>query len=601
MLEAIPPLMKTPQALIPIVERTLPRQLEAAARRTPQRTLFICGDQRWSVEETRSIALFEAARLAAAGIGRGDRVALLCGNRPEFMRVFLGCARLGAIAVPINTAVRAPQLRYYLGDSGARLLLIEAPLLPELDALDGDGLALEQVWVVGHAEPDEAPHLQPSTNASTSMGPATGGPARGTLGVARPTQNTPPKRWRIEPYGTPTPDSSGAESLRLTPDSTSRIAPIVTASGADEPGPGDPVAILYTSGTTGPSKGVICPHAQLHAWGANTARLLRVMPGDVLCTTLPLFHINALNGFIQALVSDATQVIEARFSVSGFWATMIRHRATVGYLLGAMVPMLLARDPSPEERAHSMRIALGPGVPPALAARFFERTGVSLLEGYGSTETNFVIAAEAGQDSAGTMGRLQSGFDARVVDDQDVELPRGQPGELVLRADEPFAFAAGYFGRPAQTVEAWRNLWFHTGDRVIRDADDRFVFVDRIKDAIRRRGENISSHEVEQVLLSHPAIANAAVFPVRSPLAEDEVMAALVLSPDTALDLPELIGFCIDRMPHFAVPRYIDLVNDLPRTENGKVRKVVLRERGVSSTTWDREAAGIVVSRRRPA
>jgi len=363
--------------------------------------------------------------------------------------------------------------------------------------------------------------------------------------------------------------------------------------------PADPVAILYTSGTTGPSKGVVCPHAQLVAWGANTARLLGVVRGDVLCTTLPLFHINALNGLVQAIVSDATQVIEARFSVSGFWETMKRHGATVGYLLGAMVPMLLAREPSAGEREHSMRIALGPGVPPVLAKKFRARTGVRLLEGYGSTETNFVIAAEEGSDCTGTMGRLQPGFEARVVDERDIELPPGQAGELLLRASEPFSFSSGYFGRPAQTVEAWRNLWFHTGDRVIRDHQGRFIFVDRLKDAIRRRGENISSHEVEQVLSSHPAVANVAVFPVSSDLAEDEVMAAIIVKPDTVVSPLDLIRFCETRMPHFAIPRYIDFVDELPRTENGKVRKVVLRERGVTASTWDREAAGVTLDRRR--
>jgi crotonobetaine/carnitine-CoA ligase len=177
-----------------------------------------------------------------------------------------------------------------------------------------------------------------------------------------------------------------------------------------------------------------------------------------------------------------------------------------------------------------------------------------------------------------------------VVDEHDVPLPAGEAGELVLRADEPYAFASGYFGMPEKTVEAWRNLWFHTGDRVVREADGSFRFIDRIKDAIRRRGENISSYEVEQVLLRHPAVAEAAVFPVRSELAEDEVMTALVARAGESLDPAELTAFCEQRLPRFSVPRYIDVVADLPRTENGKVQKYKLRERGVSAATWDREA-----------
>jgi crotonobetaine/carnitine-CoA ligase len=221
---------------------------------------------------------------------------------------------------------------------------------------------------------------------------------------------------------------------------------------------------------------------------------------------------------------------------------------------------------------------------------------VRLLEGYGSTETNFVIATAPDSPRRGVMGWLRPGFDARVVDEQDAELPDGEAGELVLRADEPFAFASGYFGMPDQTVEAWRNLWFHTGDRVVREADGAFRFVDRIKDAIRRRGENISSYEVEQVLLSHPAVDSAAVYTVRSELAEDEVMAALVLADGQYVEPAALARFCESRLPYFAIPRYIDVLSDLPRTENGKVQKFKLRERGVTASTWQRPAPMVVNS-----
>jgi crotonobetaine/carnitine-CoA ligase len=286
---------------------------------------------------------------------------------------------------------------------------------------------------------------------------------------------------------------------------------------------------------------------------------------------------------------------EPRFSASAFWGAMAAADATVIYLLGAMVPILLAQPASEAERTHRVRIGLGPGVPAAAGAAFRERTGVNLLEGYGSTETNFVIATTPATAGRGVMGKSQPGFEARVVDEHDVELPSGEAGELVLRCDEPFAFASGYFGMPEQTVQAWRNLWFHTGDRVVRDADGTFRFIDRIKDAIRRRGENISSYEVEQVLLSHPAVASAAVYPVRSDLAEDEVMAALVARGGERIDLAALARYCEERLPYFAVPRYIELMEDLPRTENGKVQKYKLRERGVTAATWVRPA------KRRPA
>jgi carnitine-CoA ligase len=226
-------------------------------------------------------------------------------------------------------------------------------------------------------------------------------------------------------------------------------------------------------------------------------------------------------------------------------------------------------------------------VPAQFHEPFTRRTGIRLIDGWGSTETNFVLGATVERQQPGLMGPVYEGFEARVVDDQDNDVADGVAGELIVRADEPFAFAAGYLGAAEKTVEAWRNLWFHTGDRVVRQADGYFRFIDRLKDAIRRRGENISSFEVEQVLLSHPAVANAAVFPVRSSLAEDEVMAALVLHPGRELMPADLIAYCAPRLPYFAVPRYLEFMRELPTTENGKVQKYKLRERGVTAETWD--------------
>jgi crotonobetaine/carnitine-CoA ligase len=276
---------------------------------------------------------------------------------------------------------------------------------------------------------------------------------------------------------------------------------------------------------------------------------------------------------------------------------MAAQRATVVYLLGAIVPILLAQPAGGMERAHQVRRGLGPGVPADLMAVFAERTGVALVDGYGSTETNFVIGGAVGERRVGTMGRIRPGFEAIVADEHDNPVAAGVAGELLLRAREPFAFASGYLGRPEQTVQAWRNLWFHTGDRVARDADGYFRFIDRLKDVIRRRGENISSHEVEQVLLSHPDIEAAAAFPVASDLAEDEVMVAVTLRAGGVLDPIALMEFCETRMPHFAIPRYVEVLEELPCTESGKIQKFKLRERGVTPGTWDRQAAGYVVRR----
>jgi crotonobetaine/carnitine-CoA ligase len=493
-------------------DRTLPAMLRRQAQTFGARPFLSIAGAGWSHRGVAAVAARRAAALRAAGVQRGDRVALMCSNRAECLETVLGCGWLGAVGVPINTASMRPQIEYVLSDSGAKLLVIEEPFVERLGAVRPSAL-----WVVG----DDWPH--------------------------------------------------GADAV-----------------DAADIEPGDPLAILYTSGTTGPPKGVVCSHAQYHWWGVNSANVLQLAAGDVLCTTLPLFHINALNTFAQAAVVGCRVDFAARFSASGFWPDMRARGATVVYLLGAMVPMLLAQPAAAHEREHRVRIGLGPGVPAAAGAAFRDRCGVTLLEGYGSTETNFVIATAPDTTRGGVMGWLRPGFDARVVDDQDVALPAGEAGELVLRTDEPLAFASGYFGKPDATADAWRNGWFHTGDRVVRDADGAFRFVDRIKDAIRRRGENISSWEVEQVLMSHPAVAAAAVYAVRSELAEDEVMAALVLRDAATLEPAELARFCDGLLPRFAVPRYIDLVADLPRTENGKVQKYKLRERGITPSCWDR-------------
>ena len=520
-------------------QRTLPQMLTAQADLHGDRPLLSVGEVTWTFRDAPGAAASRAGMLAAAGILAGDRVALLLGNRIELMEMVLACGWIGAIAVPINTAAMGPQIAYFLQNSGAKALVIESDLLPRFEQVDMSRLALEHIWSVG----ESAGHAFAALPAKPLPAP-----------------------------GVPIP----AAAVK----------------------PGDTLAILYTSGTTGPSKGVMCPHAQYYWWGINSIELLEITADDILCTTLPLFHINALSSFAQALLAGARMVLLERFSASAFWPAMKDSGGTVAYLLGAMVPILLARPQGSEERDHQVRVALGPGVPADMIAAFTARTKVRVLEGYGSTETNFVIGATIDRQEAGTMGPIRPGFQARVADADDFEVPAGVAGELLLRADEPFAMATGYFGMPEKTVEAWRNLWFHTGDRVVRESDGNFRFLDRLKDAIRRRGENISSYEVEQVLLSHPQIDMVAVFPVRSELAEDEVMAAIVPKSGVRPEPLELMSFCEPRMPYFAIPRFLDFVSELPRTENGKVQKFKLRERGPDKETWDREAAGYVLKKR---
>ncbi|MET3994798.1 crotonobetaine/carnitine-CoA ligase [Bradyrhizobium sp. S3.9.2] len=522
----------------PPSDRILSTILTRQAERYGERVLLVAGETRWSFAQTAAIAAASAQTLVDAGIRPGDRVALMCSNRPEFLQVYLGCAWLGAIAVPINTALRGFQLSHIFRNSRPALLVVEAQFVDAIESVEAGVDLPPRTWIVGAA--------------------------------------------------------AGAVDARL---SAVPLPALGAAAPAGAVRPGDTVAILYTSGTTGPAKGVCCPQAQLFWWGIYSARALGIREGDVLFTTLPLFHTNALNAFYQALLNGCTYVLEPKFSASGFWAAAQRHNATVGYLLGAMASMLLAQPKNANDKAHRLRVALGGGVPPQIHGPFLERFGVPLVDGYGSTETNFVFAGTIPSDRPGTMGYLADGIEARIVDENDSALPDGQAGELVLRAGEPFAFATGYFGMPEKTVEAWRNLWFHSGDRVVRDADGHYRFIDRMKDSIRRRGENVSSWEVEQTIQSHPAVAACAIYPLPSELGEDEVAAAILLEPGQSLEPIDIVRHCEGQIAYFAIPRYVRILSQIPLTENGKIKKGVLREAGITTDTWDREAAGVKVRR----
>jgi len=415
--------------------------------------------------------------------------------------------------VPVNPALRGPQLQHIFRNSGPKLLVVEEIYRSNLEAVTEAGLL-------------------------------------------------PPRLWTI--------DASGITRGAASQAAQDEDLPL--------PRPGDTVAVLYTSGTTGPAKGVCCPQAQMFWWGIYSARALGIREGDVLLTTLPIFHTNALNAFYQALLNG------------GFWPTVRKYKATVTYLLGAMAAILLAQPESADDKDHSVRVALGGGVPGRFHDLFRERFGVPLVDGYGSTETNFVFASPIPSDRPGSMGYLADGVEARIVDADDAPVADGEAGELILRAREPFAFAPRYFGMPEKTVEARRNLWFHSGDRVVKHASGPYYCLDPMKDTVPAR-------EVEGVIQAHPAVAACAVYPVPSELGEDEV--AVAIQRKDGVDLPplDLIKYCEGRMAYFAVPRFVRFVDAMPLTENGKIKKVSLREAGITADMWDREKSGYKLRR----
>ncbi|WP_181778770.1 AMP-binding protein [Pseudonocardia pini] len=361
--------------------------------------------------------------------------------------------------------------------------------------------------------------------------------------------------------------------------------------------PWDTSMILLTSGTTGPSKGVVCPYVHIATTAEVVAEGGWFGSADRYLVSLPVFHAGGVFAVANGLLGGASIGVMDRFDTATFWDVVRATRSTHATILGVMGHFLMNRAPDPRDRGHTLRRAiLGPvtDATPALAERF----GLEVITIFNMTEASLPLKSAPGPSRQGILGRVRPGVDARVVDEHDLQVPDGVPGELILRADRPWSMNAGYANDAEATARAWRNGWFHTGDTVRRTPEGDYFFVDRKKDAIRRRGENISSIELEAELLAYPPIGDAAVVPVPSEFSEDEVLAVVVPKPGAELAPEALVEFLRPRVPYYMVPRYVRIVDDLPRTPSNKVEKFRLREAGLTPDTWDREAAGIRVTAR---
>lgn len=370
------------------------------------------------------------------------------------------------------------------------------------------------------------------------------------------------------------------------------------------PAPGDIATIMYTSGTTGPSKGVLIPHGHAYLFGLGLAEATALTVADRYFICMPLFHANALlMQFVGSLIAGAEVVVTERFRATSWLEDVRAAEATITNGLGVIPEFIFRQPPTARDRDHRLRLMMAVPIAPEWGAAFEQRFGIPFLQGFGMTECNIVAYARPGDDLVpGCAGYpLADWFEVGIVDPHtDAPLPAGQTGEIVVRSKLPGCVMAGYFRMPEKTVEAWRNLWFHTGDAGRFDALGRLHYVDRIKDCIRRRGENISSFEIEQVLNDHPAVVESAVVGIKVAGAggEDEVKAYVVLAAGAAVDPVELLDWCTPRMPYFAVPRFVEVVSgELAKTPTGKLLKTSLREAGITATTWDRERIGYVVRR----
>jgi crotonobetaine/carnitine-CoA ligase len=390
------------------------------------------------------------------------------------------------------------------------------------------------------------------------------------------------------------------------PEGTPALDPSALRSGpAAVPEPDEPAGVwdvhmvLFTSGTTGPSKGSMNTHLFFNFVQEWLVTEVGVGPEDVFLADLPLFHLSALGPITLMLRVGGAFALRTAPRLDGYWSVARATGATFAVVVATAVDMLRAAPPSLADTDHRLRFLYC--VPtPANGLDFMARFGVSrLVTCYGSTEANLPVAsAEVPDLPPGSCGRVRAGFELRIVDDHDIELPAGTIGEAIIRCEHPWVMSTGYLGSPEATVAGWRNGWFHTGDLMRMDERGHLYFHDRTKDCLRRRGENISSFEVEREVLSHPDVLEAACVAAREPGADDdEVKVFVVPSPAAEIDFAELVRYLVPRTPHFMIPRYFEVIEALPKTPSHRVQKHLLRERGHSPATWDRDAAGLRVTR----
>ena len=495
-----------------------------------------------------------ARRLAALGVGPGDRVLALVKNRMELLLTMFATFKLGAIYVPINTELKGAFLEHQLRNAEPTVVLVDTVLADAFQGVDAGEGAIAAVIFIAGGRPAELPPV----------------------------------------FG---------DMRQMTYEEFSALAP-APAEVLVTPKPEDIAYIMYTSGTTGPSKGVLMPHAHCYLFGLGTQRSLALTEADRYYICMPLFHANGLlMQLLGSFIAGSWIYVVERFSPNRWLADVRSSKATVTNALGVMPEFIYRHPVDPLDGDNDLRIVMAAPVADEWAADFERRYGVKIRQGFGMTECN--IPAYTGPDDpleVGCAGQvLEDFFEVRIADmDTDEPLPANVIGQILVRPKEPSCFMAGYFKMPEKTVEAWRNLWFHTGDAGRFDESGRLYFVDRIKDCIRRRGENISSFEVEQVLNGHPAVAESAVVGIRVEGAggEEEVKALLIPAPGQKIDNVALLDYCAEHMPRFAVPRYLEWIDALAKTATGKIQKQELRDAGVTAATWDRESVGYKIARR---
>lgn len=534
-----------------LAERTIGRILAEKAQRIPDRTWLLSQDERYSFADLEAMTNRYANGFAALGVSKGDHVAVLLPNGPEFFWTIWGLGKLGAVAVPVNTAAKGELLRYFIDQSDSQWIAV-------------DDEAAQRVAAVADNVPKVRGFLYHGAKAPVECG---------IVSKSRP----------ILPLA----------DLARAPD---RRPPLEAVRHDDLH------LLMYTSGTTGPSKGVMSPHSQGHGVGWALAKYYGYTPDDVIYTCLPLFHGNALwYSAYAALWAEAPLAVALRFSATTFWDDIRRFGATQFNTLGAMTNILWKLPASPADHDHKLRLCMTVPVPKEIYQELQERYHVKITSVYAMTENCPVtlFTPDDPPEKAGSAGKTRGYAEIRIVDDDDRECAPGETGEITMRATEPGMMMTGYYKMPEATAKQFRDGWFYTGDRGYLDSDGYLFFVDRKKEAIRRRGENISAYEVELILSRHPKVLEVAAIPVASEMSEDDVMVYVVLRQGAKMTEEEVVAFCSENMAYFMVPRFVAFTDALPKTPSEKIEKYKLKRDAEAQRAdlWDREKYGIVVKR----
>lgn len=522
---------------------TLDALIRARTERGPQRPFVTYLPERRTLSygEFDKLTRRLSAGLDACGLPPQAHVAVIFENCLEQLVATFGINRGGRVTVPINASARGELLHYFLSFADCSAVIVEARLFPRVDELLSQLPQLRQVFVANIAS-----RLEPVPTWSV----------------------------QVRPWEELLADTADAPALRA-------------------PGYRDLAMLMFTSGTTGPSKAIMFPHAHITYWGLEVAHHHEYTPEDIAYVFMPLFHGNALLGSTMAsLAAGSAIALTHRFSVSRFWDDVRSSGSTVTNAIGSVVDFLWAQPESTADRQHQLRRFHAVPVP-RYAHAFEARFGLSFMSAFGLTDyclgTSFNTRHP--RSKLGSAGTARTNIEVRVVDDEDIEQPVGVPGEIVLRNRVAWAASPGYYKAPEQTLASRRNLWFHTGDRGYVDADGHLFFSDRIKDSIRRRGENISAFEVEEAVRTHPAVHDVAVYAMRAETSEDEVAMSVVLREGHSCDEETLVRHCAANLSYFMVPRFVEITADLPMTLSMKVEKYKLRARAEAerSRLWDRD------------